>query len=319
MTTLDRLDRWKANGVITLEQHTLLSALARQDRFSLFVELNALLYIGVLSIAGGLTWTFRDYVTNLGDATILAIIALLLTVCLYYCFSRALPYRNDEVEAPSMVFDYVLYFACLVFIGLMTFVETRFALFRNDWSMHLLIAAFVFGVFAYRFDNRLVLSLALSTLAGYLGLKLDAFSMFDGGAGTDVLRFTGIAFGAITGGVGVWLHRQGIKAHFLDTYLHIGGNIVMLSTLAGVFLPFGYSWLYLAMLLALCSAALLLGIRFARFAFVAYGTIYGYAGISAKLLPFMDDGIGAAFYFVVTGTAVLIALVVVARRFARDE
>lgn len=319
MTTLDRLDRWKAGGVISADQHALLGALVRHERFSLFVEINALLYLGVLSVVGGLTWTFRDYVTDLGDATILAILTLLMSVSFYYCFSRALPYDNREVESPSFVFDYVLYFGCLVLSAMMAFVETRFSLVR-DWSIYLLAASLIFGVLAYRFDNRFVLSLAISTMAGYLGLKIDAFDMITGnGAGTDVVRITGMAFGATTAGLGVWLHRQGIKPHFIDTYLHIGGNLIMLSTLAGVFLPFGSSWLYLGMLLALSSGAIYLGVRFERFAFVAYGTVYGYAGVSTKLLQFINDPIASLFYFLVTGTLVVIGLVVLARRFAREE
>ena len=319
MTTLDRLDRWKAGGIISADQHMLLGALVRHERFSLFVEINALLYIGVLSVVGGLTWTFRDYVTDLGDATILSILILLMAVSFYYCFSRAVPYEHREVESPSLVFDYVLYFACLMLSATMAFVETRFSLVR-DWSAYLLAASLIFGVLAYRFDNRFVLSLAISTLAGYLGLKIDAFDMMTGsGAGTDAVRMTGLAFGATMAGLGVWLHRQGIKPHFLDTYLHISGNVIMLSTLSGVLLPFGYSWIYLTVLLALAGAAIFLGVRFERFAFVAYGTLYGYAAISIKLLQFFNDPIAALFYFVITGTLVVIGLVVLARRFARDE
>ena len=66
MTTIDRLD-WRESGVISEAQHATLPAIVRRERFSVFVELNALLYIGVISIVGGLGWTFRDYVASLGD------------------------------------------------------------------------------------------------------------------------------------------------------------------------------------------------------------------------------------------------------------
>ena len=71
-------------------------------------------------------------------------------------------------------FDYVLYFACLVLSATLAFIEARFEVFHG-WDTHLLIAALVFGVLAYRFDNRFVLSLALSTLAGCLGCAFDGF------------------------------------------------------------------------------------------------------------------------------------------------
>jgi hypothetical protein len=313
VTTIDRLDRWKSAGVISAEQHVLLRSLVRHDRISIFVELSALLYIGVLSIVAGVIWTFRDYVVNLGDAVIFSMLAVLVAVPLYYCFTRGADYDNGEVESPSLIFDYVLYFGCLMFSATLGFAETRFAIF-NGWSTHLLIAAIAFGLLAYRFDNRFVLSLAISTLAGYLGLKIDAFDVAD----THFLRFTALAFGSAVIGLGVWLHHQHVKAHFLDTYVHIGANVIMMATISGV--PEARTGLlYLAALLALSALAIYVGIRFRRFAFVAYGTLYGYAGVSIRLLEYVGGPILAFSYFIVTGVMVVTALTLVARTFGRDE
>ena len=313
MTTIDRLDGWKAVGVISEEQHAMLTALVRRDRFSVFVELSALLYLGVLSLVGGLVWTFREYVANLGDAAILSILALLTVLAFGYCFSRSTPYSNDEVESPTLVFDYILYFGCLMFSATLAFIETRFAIFQG-WDTHLLVAAFVFGVLAYRFDNRFVLSLAVSTLAGYLGLKIGIFDTLQ----NDGVRFVALMFGAFLIGLGLLLSRQSIKTHFLDVYLQLGANAILLATISGVLEP-GIGLAYLSALLILSAAAIYLGVRHGRFAFVAYGTLYGYAGLSARLLNVMGSPTLVLMYFVVTGSLVVIALVALARRFGRDE
>jgi len=312
LTTIDRLDSWKEAGVITDAQHATLSEIVRRDRFSLFVELNALLYIGVVSVVAGLGWTFRDYVTSLGDAAILSILGLLMAVSFGYCFVRGPSYSNDEVESPSLAFDYILYFACLVLAATLAFIETRFEIFHG-WDTHLLIAALVFGVLAYRFDNRFVLSLALSTLAGYLGLKL-GFDTLD----SERLRIAGFFYGAFLIGIGVLLKRLSIKPHFLDVYLQLGANAVLLATVSGVF-DDDTGWGYLAVLLILSALSIYLGIRFRKFAFVAYGTLFGYAGLSIKVLDAAGDAIFAMVYFVITGSIVVFALVVVARTFGRDE
>jgi hypothetical protein len=311
MTTTDRLDGWKAVGVISDEQHAMLTALVRRERFSVFVELSALLYIGVLSIVGGLVWTFRDYVTSLGDVAILSILMLLMAVAFGYCFTRTAPYSNDEVDSPSLIFDYVLYFGCLTLSATLAFVETRFGLFK--WDTHLLSAALAFGVLAYRFDNRFVLSLALSTLAGYLGLRLSAFDTMH-----DLqLSLLGIGYGALLLGVGGLLYRQGIKRHFLDVYLHLGVNAILLST-AWATLDASYrNWFLLAVLI-FAPAAIYLGVRHQRFALVAYGTLYGYAAISARILENIGGPTLGLLYFVVTGSIVVVALVMLARRFGRD-
>ena len=313
MTTIDRLDGWKAVGVISEEQHAMLTALVRRERFSVFVELSALLYLGVLSMVGGLVWTFREYVASLGDVAILSMLGLLMVLAFGYCFSRTAPYSNGEVEAPTLAFDYVLYFGCLVFSATLAFIETRFAIFQG-WDTHLLVAALVFGALAYRFDNRFVLSLALSTLAGYLGLKMAIFDTLH----NDRFRFVALMFGAFLIGVGLLLNRQSIKKHFLDVYLQLGANAILLAAMSGVLEP-GVGFAYLAMLLILSAAAIYLGVRHDRFAFVAYGTLYGYVGLSARLLNAVGSPTLALMYFVVTGSIVVIALVVLARRFGRDE
>ena len=311
MTTLERLEAWRLAGVITAAQHDSLAALARHTRFSVYVETSALLYIGVLSTVAGVVWTFRDYVDNLGHAAILSIFAALIAASMYYCFSRGGPYSNEEVEPPSLVFDYVLYFGCLTFSAMLAYLETQMGVFRG-WDTHLLLASAVFGGLAYRFDNRFVLSLALSTLAGYLGLTLDLFDEID----TDRLRLYAMGYGLVAAGIGFALYRLRIKRHFLDVYLHVGANAFLLATVSGV--PSTNGWLYLALLLPLAGALIYLGVRFERFAFVAYGTLYGYAGLSAKLMEALGSPTLSLAYLVVTGSIVVIGLVVLSRRFARN-
>jgi hypothetical protein len=313
MTTLERLEQWRSNGVLSEEQHGLLASYVRRERFSVFVELSALLYLGVLSIIGGLTWTFRDYIDRLGDIAILSILLILMTLSFGYCFIKTSPYSNDEVESPTFAFDYVLYFGCLIFSSTLAFIETRFGVFRG-WDTHLLIASLTFGLLAYRFDNRFVLSLAMSTLAGYLGLKL---SLFDE-VRTDVLRIIAIAYGTFLIGVGWVLWRVNIKRHFFDVCLQLGANAVLLAAASGVF-DGSYDLIYLLALLMLSAISILLGVKYRRFAFVAYGTLYGYAGLSVKILDALNSPTASLLYMVVTGSIVVITLVVIARKFGRDE
>jgi hypothetical protein len=57
MTILTRLEQWKENGVISPKQHALLSGLSPGEPCSLFLELNILLYAGMLAFVSGLGWT----------------------------------------------------------------------------------------------------------------------------------------------------------------------------------------------------------------------------------------------------------------------
>lgn len=313
MTTLGRLDGWKAVGVISPTQHQVLSAIVRRERLSVYLELSALLYLGVLFFVGGVGWTFREYVDNLGDGAIITALTLMVAAAFYYVFATAEPYDSDETESPNMAFDYVLYLGCLLLSAEVAYLQYRFEIFRS-WHHHLLIGTVVFGLLAYRFDNRFVLSMALSSLAAWLGLRIDDFT----GTSSDALRFTAFFYGALIIGIGTLLHRENIKAHFFEVYLHLGANVILMAAASGLGEP-SMGLAYLAALIALSAAAIMLGVRFRRFAFVAYGILYGYGGISYKLLEAVGEPLVALWYFVFTGTFVIGLLVVLARRFGRDE
>jgi hypothetical protein len=62
------------------------------------------------------------------------------------------------------------------------------------------------------------------------------------------------------------------------------------------------------------------GVQGRRFIFVVYGVIYGYVGLSSRVLASLKGGISLMFaYFIVSGIAVLVALVALSRRVGREE
>ena len=178
MTILARLEQWKDQGAISLEQHAHLASLSRGEPFSLFLELNILLYAGVLAFVAGLGWTVTTWSQQLGDVLVLTVLSTILGACFWYCFSRAPAWSGAETSAPSPVFDYVLYLGSLVWCVELAYLERRFHVLSGQWDLYLLATAGLFFFLAYRFDNRFVLSLALSSLAGWLGLTISHWTSF---------------------------------------------------------------------------------------------------------------------------------------------
>jgi hypothetical protein len=79
MTILARLELWKEQGAISTEQQAHLASLSRGEPFSLSLELNLLLYAGVLAFVAGLGWTISTWSQQLGDVLVLAILSIILT------------------------------------------------------------------------------------------------------------------------------------------------------------------------------------------------------------------------------------------------
>jgi hypothetical protein len=314
LRVLADLDRWRRTGAIRADQYDVLSALVGKERFSLFVELHTILYLGVVSVVAGVGWTIQTHFQNLGDAAILSALTIALAGSLYYCFSRGPAYSTGRVETPGFAFDYVLYLGCLVLGIELGYLEFRFHILRESWEHHLLLSACVFFLLGYRFDNRFVLSLALSTLAGWFGLRLSDFPDIGGVS----LRASALIYGGLVAAAGAGLYWTGIKRHFLDVYLHVAANVVFVALLSALF-DRDTSDLYLLALLGLAGLAIGAGLWARRFAFVVYGVVYGYLGFSARMLSGNTSFSAGMAYIAISSTIVIVSLVVLARRFGREE
>jgi hypothetical protein len=312
LTILTRLEQWKEQGKISPAQHAHLAGLSREEPLSLFRELNVLLYAGVLAFAAGLGWTISTWSQQIGDVVLLTVLSTILGACFWYCFSRAPAWSSRETPAPSPIFDYVLYLGSLVWLAELAYLEHRFRLFSGEWSFDLLATAGLFFFLAYRFDNRFVLSLALSSLAGWFGLTISHWPANQDAA----YRQYALLYCLLIGAGGAALQRRGLKAHFFGTYLNIAANVLFWAVLSGVFNREGYGLWFLVLLIA-CGGSLAWGLGRRQFAFVVYAAVYGYVGVSSLVLRNLTRESAILSYFVVSGVAMLVVLVIIGRRFGR--
>jgi hypothetical protein len=314
MTIITRLEQWKEQGVISPEQHALLAGLSRGEPLSLFLELNILLYAGILAFVAGLGWTVTTWSAQLGDVLVLTVLSAMLAACFWYCFSRRPAWSPAETPSPSLVFDYVLYLGSLTWSVEVAYIENRYHVLSGQWDLYLLATAGLYFFLAYRFDSRFVLSLGLSSLAGWFGLTISHWQSHQDAA----YRQYAILYSLIVGAAGAILQRRNLKPHFFGTYLNIAANVLFWALLSGVFNRQGYLVWFLA-LLAACSASLAWGLPRRQFSFVAYAAVYGYVGVSSILLRNTIGSSAILSYFVVTGVAMLVMLVQISRRFGRER
>jgi hypothetical protein len=312
MDILARLEHWKKQGAISLEQYAVLTGRSRGEPFSLFLELNVLLYFGVLAFVAGLGWAVTTWSQQIGDVLVVTVLSSILAGCFWYCFCRAPAWSIAETAAPSPVFDYVLYLGCLVWGVELAYLENRFHVLSGRSDFYLLATAGLFFLLAYRFDNRFVLSLALSSLAGWFGLTISHWPSHQDAA----YRQYALLYCLLVGVGGAVLQRRGLKSHFFGTYLNIVANVLFWALLSGVFDRQGYRLWFFALLIA-CGASLAWGLTRRQFAFVAYAAVYAYVGVSSMFLRGVNDDTAVLSYFVITAVAMLVLLVQIARRFGR--
>jgi hypothetical protein len=313
MKTIALLTELNRQGILTDQQLQVLSDLHLEKRFSLHLELKACIYTGVLFILAGLGFTIKKYFTQLGDMAIIGSLSVCALGAFAYCFLKGKPYSKEAAQPPDMVFDYVLFFGCTIYALDVAYVETQFHLLADLWVNYLLVSSALFFYLAYCFDNRLVLSLALSTLAAWFGFKLSP----------DLLHFQqyhrlyAIAYALVVFLAGSGLYLRSIKKHFFDIYLNFTIHFLFVALVSGVMQYKGLSFYFPALILC-CAIAAVYALHAKRFLYLLYAIVYGYVGLSIVVEDIISSDGVIFFYFIVSSIAVVGALYLLSRKF-REE
>jgi hypothetical protein len=312
----ETLNDLEGAGILNREQTALLRRVYGRELMSVHWELRLLLYAGILVLTTGLGLLIAKYFASIGHLALLAAIALGCTGCFAYCLRRGGGFSPETMPAPDAAYDYVLLLACLLFGSFQGYLELRYQVLAHHWNWWLLGSGLFYLLCAHYFDNRLVLSLALSTLGAWLGVKT---SLFTGGSWETALQGNALLFGSAVVAAGAIQVRNGWKRHFLPVHLHLGLNILFAALVAGVDSP-TKGPVYLAGLLLVGAGSALYAQRARRFAFLLYAVLYGYLGITLYVL---DHGRwhveGILGYFLITAAALISALVAFHQRFRSAE
>jgi Predicted membrane protein (DUF2157) len=150
--------------------------LERRAVFSVHRELVVLMYAGVATVVAGVGLLVKANLDRIGPLALLA--GILLASLL--CYAVALRARTKGRER-RLGEDYVLLLGALLFSAAIGYAEVKFHLLGADWSRHLLLlAAWHLGT-AYFFGSRLLLSVALTAFATWMGAELKFGALFESG------------------------------------------------------------------------------------------------------------------------------------------
>ena len=297
-------------GELSSMQLDVLTELHLKKRYSVHRELRAVLYIGVLLVTAGVGLTIRQYFAQLGDIAIIGSLTAGALAAFLYCFLKGKPWSRGEVESPNILFDYVLLLGCTLYAADIGYIETQFRVLGDSWHHHLLASAALFFFLAYRFDNRLVLSMALSTLAAWFGFQLSVrFLSFH-----NYYRESAMAYSLVTFAAGSVLHRLAVKKHFFDIYLNFTIHFLLVALLSGV-VEYRFSSWHLPAMAAAIAAVAVWSMRTRRFLYMLYAILYGYACLSAVALQFIDGRAAMYLYGIVSSLSVMGLIFILSRRY----
>jgi hypothetical protein len=198
---------------------------------NLFVELNLLLYGGILAFLSGLGAIVYLHIDKTGH---LLLIGLLLAVSAFgYRFSlkRYGKWQPFKVSPPGATEPYVLLLSFLLLGAAKAYLQYQFGMLGNDNTLAALLIGLAGVATAYRFDDERILSLGLAGVASACGIKIFSLS----GLAETQLWLTGLAVGVLFLILGYAMAKQGIKAHFETVYANLSAWLIVLSNLFLIF------------------------------------------------------------------------------------
>jgi Predicted membrane protein (DUF2157) len=292
------IERLQAAGTLRPEIAGRLSRVARRELVSLHAELRLVAYLGVLLVMGGVGILVHDNLDRIGPLGIASALALAAVACFVWVVRQAPPFTWDEVPSPHLALDYVLLLGALLTAADLAYVEAKFTPLGDAWTWHLLVVAIFYLLLAFRFDSRVLLSLALTTFAAWRGVSAARLEGAMWRSGQDMVRINAMACGILFVIAGVVLRARSRKAHFEPVAVHLGWLLILGSIASALFESMGAAW---ALLLIVVSGGLLtLGYVQRRFSLIAFAIVAAYVGVSALVLRLIHDWAGGVFWFAFT-------------------
>lgn len=309
-------------GALPPEGALRLLRVARGELLSVHGELRALLYVGVLLVTGGVGLLVKENLDRIGPVAIALLIGLAAAAAFVWVvrvappFSwREIPWR--EVPSPNLAFDYILLLGVLLAAADLAYIEVKFTPLGAHWAWHLLIVAAFTAVAAFRFDSRVVFSLALSTFAAWRGVSA---AWLGGGlwGAENAVRWNAIACGVLFAVLGFVLKRTGRKAHFEPLAVTLGWLLILGGLTSGMWQSIWWSGWTVSLLLA--GAGLAIGAYLTgRFPLFAFGVIAAYVSLSRLALNGVRAEALGCFWFFSTPILVIVGLILAQRRMKEPE
>ncbi len=306
-------------GFVTEAQQKEIKEYKQLGLFSLHTELLFLLYLSVLLFTGGVGTLIYKNIDSIGHMAILAVNFALMVVCFYFSFKKSKGFSREEVLFENPIYDYVVLTGSIlgcIFIG---YLQYQYRVFGSDFSLVSLFSAiFCFGI-AYYFDSRMVLSMAITALAAFVGITLTPKTVFQNEIYSNpTLSYYGLALGILIVLWTVYSMRENLKKHFHFVYFTFAQHLLGISIVAGLLEL--YWWLFIPFLVGFCYYFYTVSHKLKATSLFVFALIYGYIGFNILLFKCMDylDRFNIFDFVIILSPVYVIGSIVLFIKLVRD-
>lgn len=283
------------------------------------MELQTLLYIGVLLFTTGAGILIYKNIDSIGHQVIMAILAAMTVGCFYYSFKVSPPFSFAKIDHESPFFQYVVLAGALLFLILEGYIQFQFQIFGEKYDLAAIIPSVLFFYLSYRFDHVGVLSLAITGLGAWLGITVTPLDLLDSNDfSSERIIYTGLGLGIFLGAVGYFLNQRSIKPHFTFTYLNFSLHLLFISALSGLFVS-DWKIVYVILLAGFATASFVYAKREVSFYFLIVMVLYSYVAVTYLVFNWLDGEtmISLGFYYFIFSCIGLILFLKNYRKFLK--
>ncbi len=275
-------------GLVSAEELVRVRAHEHGRNISVHWDLRTLLYLSILLLTGGIGVLLYKNADTIGHATLVILAGLLAATCLAYCFRLARPYNNAMVESPNVWFDYILLLGCLLLLAFVGYLQFQYHVFGMQWGLATFIPMLFLFAFAYYFDHKGVLGLAITNLGAWLGIAVAPMQLIRSSQmGNGDLIINGIILGLLLH-LFMWLTGNfNVKAHFATVYRNFGVHVLFIALIAAMAHFDNVYFLWFLIIAGVAALYIHNAIAQSSFYYLVVTALYGYVGAGYLVVRFV--------------------------------
>jgi hypothetical protein len=238
-------------NLISEEQFKQIQAYRSLNIFSLHNELKFLLYLSVLLFTSGIGILIYQNIDSIGHIAVLSLLLVVTIICFYFCFKNADSFKKDETAFANPIFDYLLLTANILSCTFIGYLQYQYHPFGTHYGLATLIPTLISFFCAYYFNNKSVLSIAITGLAAFIGLSVSPQALLTNQTyNTTSLSYSGILLGIALILWTMYSIKINLKKHFNLIFFTFSLHLISIACISNLF---GAYWYLFEIILAVSA------------------------------------------------------------------
>ena|SRR6218665_66437 len=279
-------------GLITENQFEEIKAYRSLNIFSVNAELKLFLYLSVLLFTSGIGILIYENIDSIGHIAILSLLLIVIVVCLFYCFKNSKGFQKTETVFEHPVLEYLVLLANIltcIFIG---YLQFQYKPFGEHYGLATLVPTIVSFFCAYYFDNRSVLTIAVTGLAAYVGLSVTPQDLFKNNDfyASESLSYSAVMLGVLLILWTIYSNRISLKTHFSLIFLTFALHIISIAAISNLLNYNSLIWLIFTLVLAGSTFYFYkVSYKYKAMSLYVFMIVYGYIGANIILVRLFEN------------------------------